>query len=242
MLKLIKDSLGKFNLTLTDKQIEDIAFFLEEIYHSNQLFNLTGYKTKELIAEMLGVKTILLAQSLSYIFSNQSLNVIDIGTGAGIPGLIIKIIYPQLNVYLVDSNAKKITFINEVIKKLNFTGVFAILSRVEDNFFLKKYHGYFDYVFSQAVSKIAVLNELGTQLLKINGQIIHFKSRDYQEEIEFAKKHLSDLGLAFNNLYHYQFNSYFLVNVFYNKKAIAPQKYPREWSKIKRELIDDAKH
>ncbi|WGG23862.1 16S rRNA (guanine(527)-N(7))-methyltransferase RsmG [Mycoplasmoides gallisepticum] len=137
MLKLIKDSLGKFNLTLTDKQIEDIAFFLEEIYHSNQLFNLTGYKTKELIAEMLGVKTILLAQSLSYIFSNQSLNVIDIGTGAGIPGLIIKIIYPQLNVYLVDSNAKKITFINEVIKKLNFTGVFAILSRVEDNFFEK---------------------------------------------------------------------------------------------------------
>ncbi|AHC00028.1 16S rRNA methyltransferase [Mycoplasmoides gallisepticum S6] len=242
MLKLIKDSLGKFNPSLTDKQIEDIVIFLEEIYHSNQLFNLTGYKTKELIAEMLGVKTILLAQSLSDIFSNQSLNVIDIGTGAGIPGLIIKIIYPQLNVYLVDSNAKKIAFINKVIKKLNFTGVFAISSRVEDNFFLKKYYGYFDYVFSQAVSKIAVLNELGTQLLKINGQIIHFKSRDYQEEIEFAKKYLSDLGLAFNNLYHYQFNSYFLVNVFYNKKAIAPQKYPREWSKIKRDLIDDAKH
>lgn len=242
MLKLIKDSLGKFKLSLTDKQIEDIAFLLEEIYHSNQLFNLTGYKTKELIAEMLGVKTMLLAESLSEIFSNQSLNVIDIGTGAGIPGLIIKIIYPELNVYLVDSNAKKITFVNEVIKKLNFTGVFAISSRVEDNIFLKKYHGYFDYVFSQAVSKIAVLNELGTQLLKINGQIIHFKSRDYQEEIEFAKKHLSDLGLTFNNLYHYQFNSYFLVNVFYNKKAIAPQKYPREWSKIKKELIDDAKH
>lgn len=138
MLKLIKDSLGKFNPSLTDKQIEDIVIFLEEIYHSNQLFNLTGYKTKELIAEMLGVKTILLAQSLSDIFSNQSLNVIDIGTGAGIPGLIIKIIYPQLNVYLVDSNAKKIAFINKVIKKLNFTGVFAISSRVEDNIFFEK--------------------------------------------------------------------------------------------------------
>ncbi|QMT98479.1 16S rRNA (guanine(527)-N(7))-methyltransferase RsmG [Mycoplasma tullyi] len=242
MLKLIKNSLNELNILLTDKQIEDIAFFLEEIHHNNQLFNLTGYKTKELIAEMLGVKTILLAQSLSETFSNKTLNVLDIGTGAGIPGLIIKIIYPQLNVYLVDSNAKKITFISEVIKKLNFTGVFAISSRIEDSSFLEKYRGYFVYVFSQAVSKIAVLNELGTQLLKLNGQIIHFKSRDYLEEMEFAKKYLSDLGLVFNNWYEYKFNNYFLVNVFYNKKAIVSLKYPREWSKIKKELIDNAKH
>ncbi|WP_027122162.1 16S rRNA (guanine(527)-N(7))-methyltransferase RsmG [[Mycoplasma] imitans] len=242
MLNILKNSLDKYQISLTEKQVQEITLFLEEIYVNNQLFNLTGYKTRELIAEMLGVKSILIARSLNEFFNNQSLSVIDLGTGAGIPGLIMKILYQNLDVCLLDSNAKKISFIKETIKKLNLTRVEGINSRVEDKAFLDKNKERFDFVFSQAVSKIAVLNELGTQLLKLNGKIIHFKSKGYQQEIDFANKYLNELGLGFNNRYEYQFNDYFLVNVFYNKKARASNKYPREWSKIKKELIDDAKY
>ncbi|MDC4183693.1 16S rRNA (guanine(527)-N(7))-methyltransferase RsmG [Mycoplasma bradburyae] len=242
MLKTLKTSLNDLNISLSDKQLTDISFFLEEIYKNNKLFNLTGYKTKELIVEMLGVKSVLIANSLVNHFFNNELKVIDIGTGAGIPGLIIKIIYPNLDVYLLDSNAKKVNFIKETINKLNLSNIVALNSRVEDNEFLNKYKQSFDFVFSQAVSNIAVLNELSTQLLKINGKVIHFKSKGYQNEINFASNHLIDLGLELNICDSYEFNNYFLVNVFYNKKTEASNKYPREWSKIKKELIEDARH
>ncbi|QZX49083.1 16S rRNA (guanine(527)-N(7))-methyltransferase RsmG [Mycoplasma sp. E35C] len=242
MLNELNKQLELLKIDLSDDQKNKISIFLEQIAVNNQLFNLTGYKTKELIVSMLGIKSILLANSLKDEFLNQNLKVIDIGTGAGIPGIIIKILYPNLDITLLDSNNKKINFINEVIKLLDLKTTEAISFRVEDKAFLNQYQNKFDFAFSQAVSNIAVLNELSVKLLKIHGKIIHFKSKNFQTEIDFAQPYLNDLGLTYNKLVEFVFNDYFLVNVFYNKNTETSDKYPREWSKIKKELIKDAKH
>ncbi len=127
-------------------------------------------------------------------------SVCDIGTGAGFPGLLLKIIRPDLNVTLVDSLNKRIIFLNDVIKKLNLNGIQCLHYRAEDIEFKNKYLNSFDYVIARAVAQMPTLTEYCLPYVKVGGQFIAYKSDNIEDELNNAKKCIHILGGKFKDI------------------------------------------
>ncbi len=185
---LIKGS-HQVGIDLTDSQIDQFLFYLEELQKWNQKFNLVGYQSQEeiIIEGFLG--------SLAYFKSNkisQGQRAIDIGSGAGFPGLPIKIAEPSLIITLNDSSRKKTLFLNELCWKLNLTNIEVSWARVE--VLGQKLRGKFDLSFGKGVARLSVLLEYALPLLKVGGYLIIQKGEKLESELLEALKALKILG------------------------------------------------
>jgi len=167
---------------------------------------------------------------------NKYNNLIDIGTGAGFPGMIIKIFYPKLNVTLLDSNNKKITFLKELAQKLNINDITFYHGRVED--FVKDYREKFEIVTGRAVSNLTMFSELCIPLVKVDGYFISMKGGN-TEEIEDAIYGIELLGGKIEDIINFQLpienSERNLIKVKKIKKTDI--KYPRRYDKIKKEPL-----
>lgn len=157
---------------------------------------------------------------------NEQKNIIDIGTGGGLPSIPISIKYPNINVYAIDSIAKKIKFIEEVKEKLNIENLIPICSRIED--FEKK--EFFDIATTRALATLSVILEYCAPYVKKDGYIVAYKSKTADEELKNAKNAIKILGLKFiekididteNN----DIERYLLI---FQKISQTPKKYPRK--------------
>ena len=185
----IEKYLEELNIELNEKQISDFYKYMKLLIEWNEKMNLTAIiEPKEIILKHF-VDSLTINK---YIEKNAKL--IDIGTGAGFPGIPLKILRPDINVTLVDSLNKRINFLNEVIKEISVEKIETIHSRAEEIGKNIKYREKYDIATSRAVANVATLSEYLIPLVKENGKCIYMKGPDTEKELLNGKKAINVLG------------------------------------------------
>ncbi len=215
----------KINLMFTEEQLNQFYKYMNLLIEWNKKINLTAIvEPKEIILkhfiDSLTINT--------YIKENQSL--VDVGTGAGFPGIPIKIYRPNLKVVLVDSLNKRINFLNEVIKELDLKNIMTVHSRIEDFGKDNKYRENFDVVTARAVANLSVLSEYLVPLSKIGGTCICMKGNEISEECDNGKNAIKLLGARILRVDKFELpDSDISRNIIVLEKTNnTPSKYPRK--------------
>ena len=221
------NELKKININLNEEQQRQIKEYATFLLEYNKHTNLTAIRDINdcYLKHFYDSLTI-----VNYIDLNKYNNILDIGTGAGFPGLVLKIVYPKLNVTLLDSNNKKVSFLKEISSKLEID-VTIINDRAEN--YIKNNREAFDIVVSRAVASLPVLLELTIPFVKVNGYFISMKG-NAQEELEISKNTHSILGAKIDSI-----NEFKLIKeqsnrtiIIYKKEKETDNKYPRIYDKI----------
>lgn len=218
----------KLNISVTKENLASLAKYKDLLVEYNKKFNLTAIKSDEEIYLKHFYDSLTLIKACSL---NGNLKLLDIGTGAGFPGIVLKIFYPDLELTLLDSNHKKIAFLEVVIKELNLKNVTCINSRAEN--LPKTYREYFDIVTSRAVAHLRILLELSIPYLKVGGKLIAMKGLS-EEEIKESAKILEKLDSTIVDTIKFNLpiegSNRSLVIIQKNKKT--NEIYPRSYDKI----------
>ncbi|OON98021.1 MAG: 16S rRNA methyltransferase G [Epulopiscium sp. Nele67-Bin005] len=189
--QLLKDGAAELEIDLTPVQISQLLLYKSLLLEWNEKVNLTAItdETEVITKHFLDCMTICKAISM------QNVNtLIDVGTGAGFPGLVLKIVYPHIKITLVDSLNKRLVFLNTVIEELGLKNIECIHSRAEDLAQNKKYREKFDVCASRAVANLAVLSEYSLPFIKVNGYFIALKGQKVEQETQEATTAIQILG------------------------------------------------
>lgn len=219
--------LKELGISLNEKQIEQFITYFEMLVEWNEFMNLTAITEYEDVMKKHFVDSISLIKAYDV---SKNVTVIDIGTGAGFPGLALKIAYPNLQITLLDSLNKRIKFLDEVITELGLTGIDTIHGRAEDFAKPDKLREKYDLCVSRAVANMSTLAEFCLPFVKVGGQFISYKSEKIVEEMETAGKAISILGGKIDGQVEFNLpDSDIYRNLFIIKKVKhTPGKYPRK--------------
>ena len=172
--------------------------------------------------------------NLIFKFNNQK--IIDVGAGAGFPSIPLKIVYPDLKVTIVDSLTKRITFLNHLFKELKLTDCQAISARAEE--YAKDHRQEADIVMARAVARLNILDELCLPLVKVNGYFLALKGLKAKEELKEASNGIKVLGGRVDEVIDFTLtNDDHRSNIIIKKVKATPGKYPRMFSKIKKQPL-----
>jgi 16S rRNA (guanine527-N7)-methyltransferase len=214
-------------LSFDNEKYEKLMRYMELIKEWNERINLTAITEDEEI-----IKKHFIDSIKAFRFDNikNAKRIIDIGTGAGFPGIPIKIIKPDIDVVLLDSLNKRVNFLNEVIIQLQLTNISAIHGRAEDFARDVKYREAFDVVVSRAVANLAVLSELCVPYVKLDGYFVALKGPSVEDEIKDGKKAVSTLGGTVENIINVEVEGTDLNHnlVVIRKIRETPKIYPRK--------------
>lgn len=226
MEQLKKDAL-LFGVKLDDNQLSQFYTYYEMLIEWNEKINLTAITDFDEVIKKHFLDSIAIGRVISQM---DSVSMLDIGTGAGFPGIPIKIAFPNIEIVLMDSLNKRVTFLNEVITALSLTKIEAIHGRAED--FAKKdlLREKFDYCVSRAVANLSSLCEFCLPYVKVGGKFISYKSEKAKEELIASENAISILGggnVACDefSLPDTDFNRTFIL---IEKVKETPAKYPRK--------------
>lgn len=219
--------LSEIGVTLTEQQINQFLRYYELLVEWNEKMNLTAITTYDEVMKKHFVDSLSLIKT--YDISKQ-VKVIDVGTGAGFPGLALKIAYPALQVTLLDSLNKRINFLNEVIAQLGLTGVETVHGRAEDFAKPNMLREKFDLCVSRAVANMSTLSEYCLPFVKVGGEFISYKSEKIDEEMSKAKNAIFILGgkLQRNEEFYLPDSDIYRNLVVIKKTKETPKKYPRK--------------
>lgn len=218
---------NNLGITLSEKQIEQFITYYEMLVEWNEVMNLTAITEYEEVMKKHFIDSISLIKAYDV---TKSASVIDVGTGAGFPGLALKIAYPNLKVTLLDSLNKRINFLNAVIDKLRLTDVEAIHGRAEDFAKAGKLREKYDLCVSRAVANLSTLSEYCLPFVKVDGQFISYKSEKIVEEKAAAENAIKILGGKVVNQVEFTLPDCDIYrNLFVIEKIKqTPKKYPRK--------------
>lgn len=219
--------LQALDICLTTKQIEQFLQYYEMLTEWNQVMNLTAITEYEEVMKKHFIDSITLKKAYDV---TQPATVIDVGTGAGFPGLALKIAYPELQVTLLDSLQKRVQFLNAVIEKLGLTQVETIHGRAEDFAKPGKLREKYDLCVSRAVANLSTLSEYCLPFVKVGGLFISYKSEKIAEERIAAENAFKILGGRVKEQIELQLpDSDIYRNLFVIEKCKeTPKKYPRK--------------
>ena len=224
---LFKKDLEELHIDLTHKQIDQFIHYYELLIQWNEVMNLTAITDFEEVMKKHFIDSISLIKAYDV---HQNISLIDVGTGAGFPGLALKIAYPNLQVTLLDSLNKRISFLQNVIDELELDGVTAIHGRAEDFAKSDKLREKFDICVSRAVANLTTLSEYCLPFVKVDGTFISYKSEKIEEEKTEADHAIGILGGKVQNQVSFTLpNSDIYRNLFVIEKVKnTPNKYPRK--------------
>ena len=221
---------GLAELGLGDDAAPSLLRFGELLLEKNKVMNLTAITDPEDVASL----HFLDSAALLTLADPKDKTVVDVGTGAGFPGMPLKILEPSIRMTLLDSLGKRITFLQEVCNELGLQNVQCVHARAEE--FAAEHRQSFDFAVSRAVANLSVLCELCLPLVKVDGYFLSMKSVESDEELESAKKAIKTLGGQVERTADYQIPGTEVVHrvIFIKKIAETPKKYPRPFAKIKK--------
>lgn len=233
---LIKKGFDWLELDITDNQINKFINYYNLLVEWNNKINLTAITEYNEVVIKHFLDSLLI---IKFIDINGVNNIIDIGTGAGFPGIPLKIVYNNVNIALIDSLNKRVKFLNEVISKLRLTNISAFHERAENFAKSERYREKFDLCISRAVANLSTLSEYCLPFVKIGGYFVSYKSKDIKEEIKLANKAIKKLGgelkdLQSYNLYNTDIERTFVI---VNKVSSTPKYLPRKAGKPSKEPI-----
>lgn len=219
--------LQEIGVTLSEQQIEQFLKYYELLVEWNEFMNLTAITEYDEVMKKHFVDSLSLIKTFD---TDREVSVIDVGTGAGFPGLALKIAYPKLKVTLLDSLNKRINFLNEVISQLCLTGVETIHGRAEDFAKPSKLREKYDLCVSRAVANMSTLSEYCLPFVKVGGEFISYKSEKIDEEMSKAKNAISLLGgkLQRNEEFYLPESDIYRNFVVIKKVKETPKKFPRK--------------
>lgn len=224
-LEQFKDGLKEFQIELSDGQINQFLKYYELLVETNKVMNLTAITEFDEVVE----KHFLDSLSLCRVYDLKSDDkILDLGTGAGFPGIPLKIAFPNLEIVLADSLNKRIRFLNQVIDELELKDITAVHARAEELGKNKDYREQFDVCVSRAVANLSSLSEYCIPFVKIGGKFISYKSGSIEEEVAEAKKAVFVLGGKVNDVYKFDLYEQKRSFVLINKEKHTPKAYPRK--------------
>lgn len=229
--ELFLEELKKLGILLTPKQEQDLDTYYKLLISYNNNVNLTAITKEEDVYLKHFYDSLTLFKGIDL---KENLKICDLGTGAGFPGLVLKIVFPNLSITLVDSLEKRIKFLDLVIKELELKNIKTVHSRIEE---FKEIEA-FDVVVSRAVSKINILLELGCKLPKVNGLFVFMKG-NILEELKSAKNALKVLNYSLEKIINFKLPIEESERNIVILKHISPtsNKYPRQFSIIKKKPL-----
>ena len=227
MDKVFEARLKEIGLSLTDRQYEQFDQYYDILVEWNKVMNLTGITEYEEVNEKHFLDSLSIVKSCDM---TKVSSLIDVGTGAGFPGIPLKIVFPEIKVVLLDSLNKRIRFLNEVIAKLGLNGIETIHGRAED--FAKKadYREKFDFCVSRAVANLATLSEYCLPYVKVGGYFVPYKSEEVDEEVEQARNAAKIPGGTIEEVYKFKLQGTEIGRSFIKIKKIksTAKRYPRK--------------
>lgn len=228
MTELLKNGFSAMKLSVSDAQIAQLEDFTARMLETNKVMNLTRITDPKEIAE----KHLLDCASLLQAADFSKKSVVDVGCGAGFPGMPLHILCPSCKLTLLDSLGKRIRFLQGCIDAMNLSDIEAVHARAEE--FAAKHREQYDFAVSRAVAQLNVLAELSLPLVKQGGAFIAMKSKDTDEELEWAKKAIRLLGGEIEKIIDYTIPHTEITHrlVVIRKKNHTPKQYPRPFRKI----------
>ena len=227
---LIIKKLENEGITITLEQCDKLYRFYEMVTEKNKVMNLTAITDYEEFVIKHFVDSLMIGKVMDM---TGSMSVLDIGTGAGFPGVPIKIVYPETKVLLLDSLNKRLNFLNEVIEELDLKDIVTIHSRAEELQAKGEYRENFDLCVSRAVSALPTLSEYCLPYVKPGGKFVAYKATGADEEIEASKTAIRVLGGEIKETAHFiiKDTDYARVLISIEKVKNTPKKYPRSGGK-----------
>ena len=223
--KYLDQQARKIDIMLSEEQLQKFYKYMKLLLEWNEKINLTAIiEPKEII-----LKHFIDSLSIIKYIKNKN-SLVDVGTGAGFPGIPIKIVLPEIKVILIDSLNKRITFLNEVISQLDLKYIEAVHSRVEDFARNKEYRDKFDVATARAVAQLPIILEYLIPLTKVKGNIICMKGNKIDEEIKKSKKAISVLGGNLEKIDNFYLPDTDIERniIIVNKVEKTSSKYPRK--------------
>lgn len=232
---LLQNYIKDYKITLTENQYEQFQKYFELLAEWNEKMNLTA------ITDESGVALKHFADSLSllnFVDIPQNSTLADVGTGAGFPGVVLKIARPDIKLTLIDSLNKRLVFLNEVCSQLGIDAE-LIHSRAEDSARDEKLRESFDFVASRAVARMNVLSEYCLPYVKVGGAFCAMKGAQANEEFKESLNAINTLGGKLENKYFFELpeNGGERAIAVVRKVKNTPQKYPRQSGKIKAKAL-----
>lgn len=226
-LEKFKNGLQQLHIALSEKQMEQFLQYYEMLVEKNKVMNLTAITEFDEVVEKHFLDSVSLTKQLDL---HQPLKVLDLGTGAGFPGIPLKIVFPELEITLMDSLNKRVLFLQDVISSLQLQNIEAVHGRAEEAARNKKYRESFDLCVSRAVANISTLSEYCLPFVKIGGSFISYKSSTIEDELEDGKKGIAILGGKVKDVYKFTLPDSELQRSFViiEKEKKTPKAYPRK--------------
>ncbi len=226
--KLLVEAANSIGICLSKEQKEAFLLYLRILQDQSKITNIVANSEAEEIIRRHFIDSIAIPPILHRLFTEQKqIRLLDIGTGGGFPGVPLKIMYPAINLNLIEATNKKVDFVKEVIQKLALSTVSIVWGRAEEFGHEGQYRGKYDVVVARALAELNVLLELSLPFIKEQGIFVAYKGPKYQEEIARAKKALLVLGGEVQDLIEMDRAGNKRAFVIIQKVSDTPAKYPR---------------
>ena len=230
--RFLIDGLKELNIEADERILGDFDTYYQILEEKNKVMNLTAISGEEDVSKLHFLDCIALTKYADL----SGKKVIDIGSGAGFPGLPLNIVAPSMKLTMLDALAKRTAFLNELTEKLSVTNAEAVHMRAEEASLDKKMRDSYDFALSRAVARLSTLCELCMPFVKVGGKFIAMKGTDSEEEINEAKNAIKILGGKIVTVEEYIIPTTDIIHraVIIEKISPTPKGYPRRFAKIQK--------